>query len=172
MSDTEQVTESIAATLAKASKLLEAVLRALESAFGPNDPNDPLNEVLPDTVTDGNSSFSLDRSVNDYLKRVSKPRTIRNLLQAYAHCLNSGYSFCLESQEGDGVYRIYRIMECRTESPSSDPCSPIRSTSAFPLPLDVPPPELIGWTFRFLNREFKVLDACEIDGHSYLITES
>lgn len=170
MTENNPTLASLAATLAEVSKQLEAI-RGSESA--PElDPTDPLNEVLPNNVTDGNASFSLDRCAENYLKKNLKPRTIRNLLQAYAHCHSNGYSFSLESQEYDGVYRIYRIMECRTESPAGDTRNPIRSTSAFPLPLGKPASELIGWTFRFLNREFKVLDACEINGRSYLITES
>lgn len=170
MTDNNPTLASLAATLAEVSKQLEAI-RGSESE--PElDPNDPLNEVLPDIVTDRNASFSLDRSAGNYLKENFKPRTIRNLLLAYAHCHPLGYSFSLDSQEGDGVYRIYRITSCRVVPPDSGPRSPLRSTSAFPLPLDKPAVELIGWTFCFLNRQFKVLDACEIDGRSYLITES
>lgn len=170
MTENNPTLASLAETLAEVSKQLEAI-RGGEST--PDiDPNDPLNEVLPDIVTDRNASFSLDRSADDYLKKNFMPRTIRNLLLAYAHCHPLGYSFSLDSQEGDGVYRIHRVVSCLAESPAGDTRSPLRSTSTFPLPLDKPAAELIGWTFRFLNRQFKVLDACEIDGRSYLITES
>ncbi len=163
---------SLAATLAEVSQQLEAIRGESERHTEPElDPDDPLNEILPDLVSGQDTTFGLDFRADSYLKLNIQPRTIRNLLLAYARLHPHGYSFSIDSQKGDGVYRIYRVMQCRAESPEGD-IRNTRSTSGFPIPTGKPASELVGWNLRFLNREFKVLDTCEIDGRSYLFTES
>lgn len=72
MTDTKQATASIAATLSEASKQLEAARRALEPTL---DPNDLLDEILPEEKTPYDSEPNEDNEADDVLDTLGAPRT-------------------------------------------------------------------------------------------------
>lgn len=80
MTDTKQATASIAATLSEASKQLEAARRALEPTL---DPNDLLDEILPEEKTPYDSEPNEDNEADDVLDTLGAPlvRTRRNQLR-------------------------------------------------------------------------------------------
>lgn len=166
MTDTKQATASIAATLSEASKQLEAARRALEPTL---DPNDLLDEILPEEKTPYDSEPEEDNEAYDVLDTRGAPRTVRNLLKAYMEREDAEdmYSVSLDGW-GRGDCRVMRVRRLTFNRPRHDSFY-VDSTPLFPVPFGVPVSALVGFT---ILGEHKVLDTYEANGNSYLIVQS
>lgn len=105
---------SIIASLTELTKAVEAI-RGGETE--PElDPNDPLNVVLPTTHVAYDASGGDDTKMNRILASSGEPRTIRNVLQAYAQLSSPDDWYTLRS--GDNRYRISLTRHHRVTSPA------------------------------------------------------
>ena len=167
MTDTNPTLASLAATLAEVSKQLEAARRALEPTL---DPNDLLDEILPEEKTPYDSEPEEDNEADDVLDTLGAPRTVRNLLKAYMEREDADdvYSISLGGGWNRGTVRVMRVRRLTFTRPGHDSFY-VDSTPLFPVPFGVPVSALVGFT---ILGEHKVLDAYEANGNSYLIVQS
>ena len=166
MSFNERDLASIVATLTELTKAVE-VIRGGENA--PElDPNDPLNEVLPDghwTATD--ASENTDDSANRILEASGEPRTIRNFLKAIMQTSNPDGWYTLRSRATNKRYRVY-LTELLGQPTSPDGTTrSVTRTHDFFLPV-APWEVTAGWIIPSVA---KVLDTFEMDGEEYIIAE-
>lgn len=160
--------------------LLEAlaeVLKMIEATRGSNrenapepGPTDPLNKVVgnPRGLFTPVSAIKRLR-VDSYLAEKGKPETLRNVLMAYASLHPAENWFSYRSYDDGKLYGIFRVIECRTEAPAGNTFSPLRYTTAFPIPQNKRVSELVGWIFREDEWEHKILETYEADGNTYII---
>lgn len=134
------------------------------------DPSDPLNAIVGNLRERFSSVSPTARlRVDSYLAEKGKPATLRNVLTAYAS-LHPAKRWVVYRGSADGkLYGIYRVLECRTEAPAGNTFSPLRRTTAFPLPQNKRVSELVGWIFREDEWEHKILETYEADGNTYII---
>ena len=161
---------SLLEALAEVLKMIEATRDSSRENAPELDPNDPLNEVVGNPRGRFAPVSELKRlRVDSYLAEKGKPGTLRNVLMAYAS-LHPAESWFVYRGSGDGkLYGIYRVLECRTEAPAGNTFSPLRRTTAFPLPQTKRVSELVGWIFREDEWEHKILETYEADGNTYII---
>ena len=163
MTDTKQATASIAATLSEASKQLEAARRALEPTL---DPNDLLDEILPEEKTPYDSEPNEDNEADDVLDTLGAPRTVRNYL---TELLKTHTERTIGYQRGEAgdVYRISRGTRTTFYDAHDRPLEFIDFLDPY---LRAPAnklPELTGW---YTESGRYVLEAGEVDGEPYIIS--
>lgn len=115
MTDTNPTPENLAATLVEVSQQLEDLRGSTL------DPTDPLNEVVSDGWTVQDPNKYEERDAFDTLQRWGAPRTLRNILKAYATNSNSPFvsyeNYTIDSPTTEASYRVHRLEACRVKSP-------------------------------------------------------
>ena len=136
------------------------------------DPNDPLNEVVSDGWTVRDPNKYEERDAFDTLQRWGAPRTLRNILKAYATNSNDPFvsyeNYTIDSPTTEASYRVHRLEACQVKSPDGREQDPVYRTEDFPLPHFTVLPSLVGWTF---GKWSKVVDTFEDSHHKYIIVE-
>lgn len=158
---------SIIASLTELTKAVEAI-RGGETE--PElDPNDPLNVVLPTTHVAYDASGGDDTKMNRILASSGEPRTIRNVLQAYAQLSSPVDWYTLRS--GDNRYRISLTRHHRVTSPAGV-TQTVVSTNDFGIHLPGSEGLSAGWVVEGTPAgTAKVLDVYAHADKQYLIYE-
>ena len=133
------------------------------------DPNDPLDEVVPDTLISYKTSNRQNAQVNKLLASSGEPRTIRNVLRAYAQLSSPDDWYTLRS--GDNRCRISLARHHRVTSPAGV-TQTVVSTDDSEIHLPGSEGLSAGWVVESTSGvTAKVLDVYEHADNQYLIYE-
>ena len=166
MTDNSPTPEDLAATLVEVSQQLEDLRGSTL------DPTDPLNEVVSDGWTVRGPNKYEERDAFDTLQRWGAPRTLRNILKAYATNSYDQFvsyeSYTIDSPTTEASYCVYRLEACQVKAPDGREHDPVYRTNDFPLPRFTVLSSLVGWTFA---KWHKVIDTFEDSHCKYIIVE-
>lgn len=165
---THENLDDITRCMSDLTKRLEAMREEAKYESAPAfDPLDPLSEILPSDCHPYGPSTAGNYQADRYLARTKTPRTIRNLLRAYAHTEPKREWLSIESAVTGAKYILLRVLEASTTSPSGSLYTPVKYTMAFPLASFNRVHSVAGWTF---SDKYKVLESFDVSGDTYLIT--
>ena len=158
--------DDIARALTELTKHVEAI-RGGENAAPALDPNDPLNEILPNTHTVVDSAHWEDEEADTQLAESGGPRTIRNLLKAIMKRDGADAEYYLRSPRTDVRYRILRVRHRPFTRPDGTSFYDAH-TPYFAIPANVSANQLVGTTY---DGDYKILETYGADGETYFIVE-
>ncbi len=166
------MTENNTMSLEEITRALTELAKHVETIRGGEsepelDPSDPLNEILPESLTATDSLNSDDRGMNRILDSSGEPRTIRNVLKAYTQVSVPDGWYTIRSVASDKRYRISEVRHHRVTSPSGS-SRPVHTTHDFGVYLYSSEELSAGWVVEGVA---KVLDTYERAGKQYLIYE-
>lgn len=164
---TRENLDDITRSMSDLTKRLEAMRDEAKYESAPVfNPLDPLDEILPSDCHPYDTSRVGNYQADRHLARTKTPRTIRNLLRAYAHTEPKREWLSVESAVTGAKYTLLRVLEASTTSPSGTRYSPVKYTMAFPIASFNRVHSVAGWTF---SDKYKVLETFDMGGDTYLI---
>lgn len=156
---------SIVATLTELTKAVEAI-RGGENP--PElDPNDPLNEVLPNDHKVVDSSTWEDNEADKRLEESGEPRTVRNLLKTMMERDGAEVEYYLRSPRTHTRYRILRVLHKPFQRHDGTSFYDA-ATAYFAIPANVSANQLVGTTY---DGTYKILETYESNLDTYFIVE-